>query len=168
MTSVIPIVLRVSHVFSSEMSSYQMVLPFIPNCCFFVLSASRMVDTSRRGTALETGLNPLEISRRLEEPGMCSWMMIVWHSIYRCRGSAAELLLHVSRWSFDSFRCGQQLELNKCDSSKRINEVAESDGFRGIIAGTCKPTSGIMVLHAQLFWLESDILTDLFVKISAC
>jgi len=61
--------------------------------------------------------------------------------------------------SLDSLRCGRQLELIRCNSSKRIKEVAESHGFRGIIAGTCKTTPGI---HAQLSGLNPYL--QFFVK----
>jgi hypothetical protein len=70
--------------------SYQIVV----SPASFVLSELRMVETSRR----EMGLGPLEISRRLEEPGMCFWM-ILWHSIYRCCGGAVELIATACVWA---------------------------------------------------------------------
>jgi hypothetical protein len=125
--------------------SYQIVV--LP--ASFVLSVSRMVDTSRR----EMGLRPLEILRQLEESGMC-FCMIVWHSIYRYRGSAVELLLRVYGRSLDSLRCGQQLELIRYDNSERINEVAEIHGFCRMIVGTCKTTPGICGIRCRALWLK--------------
>ena len=94
------------------------------------------------------GLNPLDISRRcMKRPGICSWMS-VWHSIY---SPVQRNLLRVFGWSF---HCDQKLI--RCDSSKRIKEVAEVHSFRGIIAGTMQDNA--WYTHTALC-LEPNVLT---------
>jgi nicotinate-nucleotide pyrophosphorylase (carboxylating) len=51
-----------------------------------------------------------------------------------------------------------------CDSSKRIKDVAQSHGFRGIIAGTRKTTPGISIFGGLVVF--SDILTKFLSRLS--
>jgi hypothetical protein len=90
--------------------------------------------TSRRATSL----NPLGTSRLCAgKPGICSWASAL-HLI--CSPGAVGSLLRASGWPF--CRKSMAHRTVRPDSSKRVKDLAQSYGFRGIIAGTRKTTPG--------------------------
>jgi hypothetical protein len=130
-----------------------MSLLCIHRCARLLISRHRWLTVSSGTSLRATSLNRLGTSRPcVERRGICFWVN-VWRSIYL--PGAAELLLRVSGLIFFFFVVNDLSDI--CDSSKRIKDLAESHGFRGIIAGTRKTTPGIvacMVLSSctRLIW----------------